>query len=432
MPFDTFDNKIKDSLEDGSPAYNESSWLKMKFLLDKHMPQNNNSRRKLIIFIFFFLLLGGGTAILLNMGKTENIALLEINKLVPSKTTTIKEPETIVDKNEKQNIVTPLINKMTKDGISVINNSITSNKTRIPENETSIVIAPPNQANPGKETDSKKESAPFSIYNDQQKRIAEVKSSNTENELLIKQEPSKTIEVSKNEIGNIETPSNKEKDDLLEKNISKESVKKYTKKQQSILNNIFFFFSTGPDISSVGNNTGKLQMMLGAGLGFKISDRLIIRSGLFTGNKNYIANPEDYNPPSNFWAYYPNLKSVNADCKVLDIPINIDFNFGISKSWNGFVSAGVSNLIMKKEEYNYYYKPVNSSQYIYYTRTYKNENTHYFSILNFSGGVSRKISPILTLQAEPYLKIALNGVGYGKVKLNSTGVLLSARIQPFQ
>jgi hypothetical protein len=37
----------------------------------------------------------------------------------------------------------------------------------------------------------------------------------------------------------------------------------------------------------------------------------------------------------------------------------------------------------------------------------------------------------ISLQAEPYLKIALDGVGYGKVNLNSAGVLFSAIIKPF-
>ena len=52
--------------------------------------------------------------------------------------------------------------------------------------------------------------------------------------------------------------------------------------------------------------------------------------------------------------------------------------------------------------------------------------------MNLSGGYKKQINPHLSLQAEPYMKIAMAGVGYGKVKLNSGGVLLSAIIQPFQ
>jgi hypothetical protein len=33
--------------------------------------------------------------------------------------------------------------------------------------------------------------------------------------------------------------------------------------------------------------------------------------------------------------------------------------------------------------------------------------------------------------AEPYIKLPLTGVGYGKVKLNSGGVLFSIGVNPF-
>jgi len=36
------------------------------------------------------------------------------------------------------------------------------------------------------------------------------------------------------------------------------------------------------------------------------------------------------------------------------------------------------------------------------------------------------------LTAEPYLKLPLGGVGYGKVKLNSTGILFSVSVKPFE
>jgi len=51
--------------------------------------------------------------------------------------------------------------------------------------------------------------------------------------------------------------------------------------------------------------------------------------------------------------------------------------------------------------------------------------------LNLSGGYTRILNKNISLQAEPYLKIAMDGIGYGKVNLNSGGVLFSAVIKPF-
>jgi hypothetical protein len=205
-----------------------------------------------------------------------------------------------------------------------------------------------------------------------------------------------------------------------------------TGKQKSFLKNILFSISAGLDKSSVGNtNTGKIKTSLGAGIGYKISNRFTIRSGVYIGSKVYVAGSKDYNPPANFWNYYPNLKTIDADCRILEVPLTIDYNFGMKNKHSWFASAGLSSLFMKKEEYNYYFKPPYTSQYIYYSRTIENQNKHYLSVLDLSAGYTRKINSHLTLQAEPYYKIALKGVGYGKVKLNSGGVLFSAILQPF-
>jgi hypothetical protein len=211
-----------------------------------------------------------------------------------------------------------------------------------------------------------------------------------------------------------------------------ETSKAASKNKKSFLSNIIFSISAGPDVSKAGqSDAGKVQLSYGAGMGYKISNRFSIHSGFYVGRKIYTAAPEDYNPPTNFWSYYPNLEHVDADCKVFEVPLNIYYDFGISKTQNWFVSAGLSSIFMKKEEYNYYFKPINSPQYIYYSRTYENKNKHYFSILNLSGGYARKITSTVSVKAEPYAKIALTGIGYGKVKLNSGGILFSATIQPF-
>ena len=432
MSSDKFDNKIKDSLENGSPDFEESSWHKMEAMLDKHMPQKKDDRRKLILFFFLFLLLGGGTTIIINRNTAKKDANPVTNRSATINNSTKIESLKTVEKNEKAGSISPLSDKKNNTPYSIVNNPENIKKSFISGNKTSLITTNSKPVTLEKKINSKKETDPSSINTDQEKIIADSKSSVGENTLTNQQEPSKTTEDLKPENENIEAETKKEKEELLEKNIPQETNPKSVKKKQPFLNNILMNVSVGPDLSSVGNNTGKVKMMLGAGLGFKISERLSIRSGLFIGRKIYTADPEDYNPPSNFWSYYPNLKSIDADCKVLDIPINLDYKFGLTKTHNWFVSAGASSFFMKKEVYNFYYKPANSQQYVYYTRKFENENKHYFSILNLSGGFSKKISPALTIQAEPYMKIAMKGVGYGKVKLNSAGFVMTASFQPFQ
>jgi hypothetical protein len=85
---------------------------------------------------------------------------------------------------------------------------------------------------------------------------------------------------------------------------------------------------------------------------------------------------------------------------------------------------------MKEETYDYVHK-YSSGQVHYTTVKYKNENAHFFSVANLSGGYQYHFSDRFSLMAEPYVKIPLTGVGQGKVQLNSGGILFTAAFKPF-
>jgi hypothetical protein len=96
-----------------------------------------------------------------------------------------------------------------------------------------------------------------------------------------------------------------------------------------------------------------------------------------------------------------------------------------------FATAGISSILMKEEIYNYSYKFSPSGPLYSHENTVSNENKHLFSTITISGGYQRNIGRHISILAEPYVKLPLSGVGYGKVKLNSGGVLFSIGIKPF-
>lgn len=457
MLSENLDDKIKEMLVQQKHDFDESSWSKMKALLDKHLPEKKKDRRLLFFILFFILILGGGLTVFFtgnfnkpkpslvlakpepvnNIEQGDNLKTTEAatqkentvpqtaeekstaSEEVLNSTTPVPAPSSATGKNltqvvssainpvnrktvSKKNITNPINNKNIinktyangeKDIVSSGNSIDTKNTIENTAAQEKVILVTGNEVK--SEQDINKETIPDIKATEQEKIVSEEKVS-----------PEKTIPASKNSI---------------------------TNKKTGGLKNLFFTLSAGPDISAVGlDKTGKLRPSFGAGLGYKISNRFSVRTGIYSGRKVYTAGPEDYNPPKNFWAYYPNLKTIDADCKVLEIPLVFDYSFGYSKNKNWFVSTGLSSYFMKKEVYEYYFKPNNSTQYIYYTRSYNNVNKHYFAVLNLSGGYKKQINPHLSLQAEPYMKIAMAGVGYGKVKLNSGGVLLSAIIQPFK
>jgi hypothetical protein len=190
-------------------------------------------------------------------------------------------------------------------------------------------------------------------------------------------------------------------------------------------------FSFGPDISSVGfDKPGKIKPQFGIGIGYSVSERLSIRTGFYAGRKIYSADSADYH--INPWGPYSfKLYEVKGNCFVYEIPVSLMYNFKQSKNHTWFVSTGLSSYLMKTEAYKYIYKN-RTGQMLYHGYNFKNENSHFFSVLNVSGGYQYHVSNRFSILAEPYIKIPLSGVGVGKVRLNSAGVLFTASVKPFK
>jgi hypothetical protein len=175
--------------------------------------------------------------------------------------------------------------------------------------------------------------------------------------------------------------------------------------------------------------SGQLKTVLGAGISYTINKKLTLSTGVYTARKVYAAAPQDYKfsylPPN-----FNYLTKVEGDCRVLEIPVMAAYNFGFTRKSNWFVAAGVSTFLMKKEKYGYLYTYPTGISYTY-TREINNENKNLFSVADFSVGYKRNINRTLFVSAEPYLKLPLNGVGDGKLKMNSTGILFSVGFKPF-
>ncbi|HSN08144.1 MAG TPA: hypothetical protein VLS85_03850, partial [Hanamia sp.] len=213
-----------------------------------------------------------------------------------------------------------------------------------------------------------------------------------------------------------------------EKKPDQKDVKQKTKKQNSFADNFSLGFSAGPDVSSVGNNEGKLTLDLGISAGYLFSKHFGVRAGLFISKKIYSATPADYTLPGG--ATYNYLEKINANCNVIDIPVNVDYYFGQKGKHNWLVSAGLSSYLMKKESYDYVYKTPAGQTYNK-DWTIANQNKHFFSVLDISLGYQYLINKRFSLEAQPYIDVPLTGIGAGKVKLNSAGILFTIKVKPF-
>ena len=458
MQFEEFDNKVREAADHHHPSYDDNAWSRMEKLLDKHLPQENDGRKRIIFFIFLFLLLGGGSVWLFSSKPWIR------NKQATADNITIQKPASelsapVVSMKENTKDVT---NELRTDGIAVVGD-MEKDKTKTNPSATDQIAPLLNAGNKkdrqilspsltGLNSKKSKTGAPFSGS----KENPEGSDKNKLNDLLDKGQveaittktTAATLIPGKKD-KNIDGPVNKPatttdvkpvvndpdvKVDPKKDNIAlvKNSPESKTKEKSKKKSTFFFTLSAGPDISATGNDKlGKAKLLVGGGLGYTYKDRLTFRTGFYTGRKIYTSSPESYHPPASFWAYYPYMEKVDADCRVYEIPLSLSYNFGRSSKQNWFASAGISSYLMKKETYNYYYKYTATGPTIEKKWVIEDENKHYFSVLTLSGGYQRNIGKSVSVMVEPYFKVPLGGVGFGKVKLNSGGILFSVGIKPF-
>ncbi|MCC8427151.1 hypothetical protein [Mucilaginibacter sp. UR6-11] len=112
---------------------------------------------------------------------------------------------------------------------------------------------------------------------------------------------------------------------------------------------------------------------------------------------------------------------VTADCRVLDIPINIGYQL-YNKSRNKItVGTGISSYIMMHESYTYDYGNTST---LYGPSYYavKNKGKYIFSIMNLQASYERQINSKVGISLQPYLKVPLSNIGYSQVKVQTFGV----------
>ena len=127
-----------------------------------------------------------------------------------------------------------------------------------------------------------------------------------------------------------------------------------------------------------------------------------------------------YNYHSGGYKFKTDPTTVNADCRVLDIPLNVDYKL-LTKGKNSFsVGSGLSSYIMLRENYHYNYAIPGTPGPTDFD--IQNKNRYFMGVLNLDATYQRKLNSKLSLALQPYLKLPLTNIGNGQVPLLSTGM----------
>jgi hypothetical protein len=461
MPFDDLDKKIIEAADHHHPDYDEQAWLKMKKKLDKHLPEKKDDRRRLLFLLFGLLFLAGGAFFMFNnSGEDDNKKSIENSNAVTKNNSSSEQlqkvqlPATVpgeidtADPVNSEKIETKGTGSKTIEPIVFEKQLNTeTEKNKFPEYEstrlfgtkdvTSLKLPPGERKKAAVKKNDPSLIAVNQVAVQKEARLPENNISGKKSPEIEDIKPTAesvpdvatAAEISKAavEINKKNNPDSAATAIAVNKN---ESPEKETKKQKR-KGSFIIFLSAGPDISGVSlDKIGVAAIQYGGGIGYNFANGITLRTGFFAGKKIYDADSSDYNPPANWWQYYPGLKNIAADCKVYEIPLFVSYNFKPVKNHNWFVSTGVSSLIMKRETYDYLYKGA-WGQYQTTQRIIKNTNKHFFSVLTLSGGYIYNLNKHIAFSAEPYFKMPLTGIGFGKIKLKSAGVLFSMSVKPF-
>ncbi|MGQ0740362.1 MAG: hypothetical protein ACT4OJ_15020 [Bacteroidota bacterium] len=473
MLSEDFDKKIRDAADHHHPTYDENAWKGMKKLLDKHLPEEKDNRRRVIFFLLLFLLLGSGTWYFFGRqsGKRnkETAAAIQPAGHIEADNTVItaqKEagrPADEAKQNNDDDAITPVAENKSNSGITgqvlpvyppVTGTGNPNGHTQKKKKQGGITktvntAIPADKAGAGKRVNNNPPVEP--VVSMRERSADKTGNENKNGNAVIVQtqgDKATTSPVVADKAANTKPAGDKKNDGLTaaQAPVDKKSEEKQadksdgsaplTRKEKQVTkrkSSFFISLSAGPDVSSTGRDElGRMKFLVGAGIGYTYKEKFTLRTGFYSARKIYTSSPEEYHAPSYFYTYYPNMQKIDADCKVYEIPVNLSYNFSNNSKQSFFATAGLSTYLMKKETYDYYYKYMPTGPTIHKEYSHYNENKHFFSVLNLGAGYQRNLSKRVSIIAEPYFKLPLKGVGYGKVKLNSGGVLFTLSFKPFQ
>jgi hypothetical protein len=219
---------------------------------------------------------------------------------------------------------------------------------------------------------------------------------------------------------------------LVQKDVSLNSetaaiVAKTKTNKSDVSRGIYAVLLGGPDLSTVSfQSTEQAGYSLGLLVGYRFNRRLSIETGLLWDKKNYNSSGEYFDKSKTTISANVDLLKLEGYCNMFEIPLNFRYDFATSKNHGFFAAAGLSSYLMKKEYYTYTYGVYNPMVMPYtggtYGKPYYNGNNYLMSIFQMSAGYEYAVGVNTKIRIEPYMKIPLQGIGIGNMRVSSVGL----------
>lgn len=173
-----------------------------------------------------------------------------------------------------------------------------------------------------------------------------------------------------------------------------------------------------PDVNGVnGFNNGQIGGNFGVHATINITRKLSVTTGAAYAIKPYQGNFASYKFDISQWQNGNLPSNVYANCKVLDIPLNVNYQVYHRGATSWSIGTGLSSYFMLREDYRFDY--TNSKS---YNLQINNENRHILGVLNLNATYQHQVNSKFGLLVQPFYKLPITQIGYGKVDLRSAGV----------
>ena len=196
-------------------------------------------------------------------------------------------------------------------------------------------------------------------------------------------------------------------------------------------------WEAGVIVASSFGNTKKINMGYGISMGYIISNKISLNSGL---SYNQMASSRSVKAPLTMASGSKKLVSIEAKFTGIDIPMEIKYHL----SKNIYTKAGVSAFAILNQKHNNNFvegklveRPVNTSAGVQELKTFvviektteeaqesEIKEDNYLGFYNFSFGYKQKISKSKAVSIEPFMKLPIKEVTKETLHLFETGVRL--------
>jgi hypothetical protein len=198
-------------------------------------------------------------------------------------------------------------------------------------------------------------------------------------------------------------------------------------------------FAFGPDYTNAGGiANNQIGNNIGLTVGYYLTSRLSINTGIIYSNKFYWSKGHNYSlqQPAYItqiaytrpFAPPAPIDYINGASNVWELPFTLRFDFAHHNKTKFFANAGLSSYFIMKQTYIYFFHWAQNP--LAYKVTDNQQANYWFGVADISVGFEAEIGKGFSFQAEPFLKLPLQNMGMENLKLTSYGFLLSFKYAP--